>query len=67
MSREYRQEEHWWHLGKVIPDERALDFSAYMEPDPPVEDSIAKVPEAVAEAISKIEEYVLPYFEKVEA
>ena len=65
MSREYRQEEHWWHLGKVIPDERALDFSAYMEPDPPVEDSIAKVPEAVAEAISKIEEYVLPYFERI--
>jgi hypothetical protein len=57
----------WWHLGKVIPDERALDFSAYMEPDPPVEESIAKVPEAVADVIAKIKEYVFPYFEKVVA
>lgn len=53
--------EPWWELGRGL----SMDFGTVFDSEEETLRRVAKVPEAVADAIDKLEKYGIPFFHRV--
>jgi hypothetical protein len=53
--------EPWWELGRRL----SMDFGDAFDSEEETLSRVARVPEAVADAINKLEEYGIPFFHRV--